>query len=306
MHTRECATACSLSAGGAARALAACARCAALIGVGLCFTEVHCASDTALFLGARPCSDVPAVVASNGVRVCAHANAPPRAFSRHVTHHARLWRLRDAPRWLESVPGLPKPTAPAIRPFPSTHCRALTCQPRPPKSSRRSRVGTHERATRCSHSGVGAARARAACARRVALVGVGPRPTKARCTSEAALSHGARSYSDVPAAASSEQPAFACAHTQMRHCVLSLGRRRSTCACGVRALRALVGVGSCLTEAHCASETALFLGARPCSDVSDVAANGVRVCAHANAPPRALSRQEAQHVRLRLARAAPR
>ena len=237
MHTRECATACSLSAGGAARALAACARCAALIGVGLCFTEVHCASDTALFLGARPCSDVPAVVASNGVRVCAHANAPPRAFSRHVTHHARLWRLRDAPRWLESVPGLPKPTAPAIRPFSSTHCRALTCQPRPPKSSRRSRVGTHERATRCSHSGVGAARARAACARRVALVGVGPRPTKARCTSEAALSHGARSYSDVPAAASSEQPAFACAHTQMRHCVLSLGRRRSTCACGVRALR---------------------------------------------------------------------
>ena len=48
--------------------------------------------------------------------------------------------------------------------------------------------------------------------------------------------------------------------------------------------------------------------ARPCSDVPAAASNaaGVRVCAHANAPTRALSREEAQHTRLRRARAAPR
>ena len=54
---------------------------------------------------------------------------------------------------------------------------------------------------------------------------------------DTSLSLCARPRSDVPAAASNEQPAFACAHTQARHRAHSLGRRRSTRTCGARALR---------------------------------------------------------------------
>ena len=372
----------SLSGGGAARALAACARRAALVGVGPCPMEAHCASETALSLGARPCSDVPAAASNEQLAcACAHSErATARSLSREEAQHARLRRARAAPRWLESVHALWKPTAPARRPSPSVHGRAPTCQPRPPTSSWLARVRKRTRHRALSLSGGGAARALAACARRAALVGVGPCPMEAHCASETALSLGARPCSDVPAAASNEQPAFACAHTRTRHRALSLweeaqharlrraraaprwlesvhalwkptaparrpspsvhgraptcqprpptsswlahvrkqtrhrarslsggGAARALAACARRA--ALVGVGSCPMEAHCASETALSLGARPCSDVPAAASNEQLACACAHserATARSLSREEAQHARLRRARAAPR
>ena len=115
--------------------------------------------------------------------------------------------------------------------------RDLTCQPRPPTSSRCSRVRTRERATARSLSGGGAARALAACACLAVLIGVGPCLMEARCASETALSFGAQPSSDVSAAASNTQPAFECAHRRTCHRAISLGMWRSTRACGARAPR---------------------------------------------------------------------
>ena len=230
-----------------------------------------------------------------GVRVCAHVNAPPHALFREEAHHARLRRVRAAPRWLESTFVTWTPTAPATRPSPSVHGRALTCQPRPPTSSRRSRVRTRQRANARSLSRGGAPRALAAHARCSALAGVGPCPMKGDCASETALSLGARPRSDVPAAAPNMQLSCACAQGKAPPRALSLsggGAARALSACARRAL--LVGVGPCPMEAHRASETALSLGARPRSDVPAAAYNlqqaaFLRMCAGKSATARALS-----------------
>ena len=62
VRTAPTARALSLSGGSAARALATCARPAALVGVTPYPMEAYCASGTVFSLGARPCSDVPALV----------------------------------------------------------------------------------------------------------------------------------------------------------------------------------------------------------------------------------------------------
>ena len=62
--------ACAISGECAAHALATCARPAALVRVDPCLIEAHCASGTAVSLGARPCSDVRAP-ASNERVTCA-------------------------------------------------------------------------------------------------------------------------------------------------------------------------------------------------------------------------------------------
>ena len=180
-----------------------------------------------------------------------------------------------------------KPTEPARRPSPSVHVNDPTCQLRPP-------AGPNEQpAFACAHirtrqhelslSGGGAARALTARARCAALIGVDSWSLKANCAIETALSLGARPCSGVPAADSNVQPAFACALTQTRQHALSLRRGRSTRAYGARARRrALVGDGLCSMRAHCASETALSLGARPCSDALAMAPNEqpAFACAH--------------------------
>ena len=169
--------------------------------------------------------------------MCAHADATTRTLKREVTSQARLRRARPRPRCSESVRVLWKPATPSRWRSHSVRGRALTCQSRPPMSSRRARVRTRERATAHSLSGGDAASALAARARQAALFGVSPCPSEAHCAVESALSLGARSCTDVPAVASDEQPAFACAHTRTRHGALSLGRRRSMRACGVCAPR---------------------------------------------------------------------
>ena len=81
------------------------------------------------------------------LRMCARNNAISRVLSLGRRRNTRACGV-CAPRWLESVPALWKPSAPARRLSPSVHGHAPTCQPRPPtSSSRHSRVRTRERAT---------------------------------------------------------------------------------------------------------------------------------------------------------------
>ena len=108
VRTGERATARSLSRGGAARAFAAHARRAALVGLGPCPMKAEYAIETALSLSTKPMLRR----ASRGhqrpasVSVCAHANAPPRTLCRVVAQHARLRRAHAAPCRLESAHAL--------------------------------------------------------------------------------------------------------------------------------------------------------------------------------------------------------
>ena len=161
--------------------------------------------------------------------------------------------------------------------------RAPTCHPWPPTRSPLSR--DRARARHCARSllGGGAARALAVRARSAALVGDGSRATGAHCTSETALSLGARPCSDMLSTASNKQPAFACAHTRTCHWACSLSGGGAARALAPRArCTALVGVGPYPMEAHCASETVLSLSARPCSDVPSTASNEQPAFACAN------------------------
>ena len=171
-----------------------------------------------------------------GECVCVHANAPPRARSREEAQHARSRRACAAPPLL-GVGSCPiKAHCTSEADLFSVHGRALTYQPWPPTSSRRLRVRTLERATRFS---LGRRRSTRACGVRAPhrTGRSGTCSLEAHCAIETALFLGARTCSDVPAAASDDQPAFACAHTRTRYRALSHGRRRSTRACFVRALR---------------------------------------------------------------------
>ena len=172
--------------------------------------------------------------------MCASKKTPLRVLSLSLekAQHARMQRVRAAPRWLESAYVLWKPTAPARPPSPSVNGRGLTCQPRSPTRSRSSRVSTRDRASARSPSGGCAARALAACARRAALVEVGPYLTKPHSASESALSLGAQPCSNMPAAASNEQLSCACAQVIKRHCAYSLvlGGKRSMRMQRVRAM----------------------------------------------------------------------
>ena len=194
----------SLSGGIAARALPTCARPAALVRVGPYAMEPHCASGTAVSLGARPCSDVPAA-----------------AFKRAA--------------YLRTCASQTEQTA---------HALSL------------------------SLSGGIAACALPTCARPAALVGVGPCPMEAHCASRTAVSLGALPCSDVLALALTSREVGCACSALARTCALSLSggsaaRALATCA---RA-DALVGVGLYPKETHRARETAVFFGARPCSDV---------------------------------------
>ena len=131
---RHCAR--SLLGRGPARALATCARLAALVGVGPCPMAAHCASGMALSLGARPCSDMPAAASKRAayLRMCARKQTDPaRALSLSGGGAARAIARCARPASLVGVVHtLWKPTVPAGRPSPSVHSRAPTCQPRPP------------------------------------------------------------------------------------------------------------------------------------------------------------------------------
>ena len=212
-----------------------------LVRVSPCPKEAHCTSETALSLGARPCSNV----------LAAASNEEPAVAWEHTRTRHRVLSL-------------------------------------------------------------GRRRTKRACgvsATRAVLVAVDSCPMETYCARGTALSLGARPRSDVPAAASNEQPAFAWAHTRTRHRVLSIGRRRTTRGCRVRASRH-AGLGWSLSV-----ESPLRQRDGPlprCTAALRRASRGlqraasVRLGAHANAPPRALSREEAHHARMRRERDARR
>ena len=151
--------------------------------------------------------------------------------------HSRLRRARAPPRWLESAHVLRKHAVPARRPPPSVHGFASTCRPRPPTSSRRSRVRTRELATGRALS-LGRRRSKRACDacafrricwsrpivyERTLRQGDAPLP---RCTALLRRTiHGLQRAAGVRV----------CAHANTPLGVLSLGRRRSKRACGARA-----------------------------------------------------------------------
>ena len=174
VYARQNATALSLTGGGSSRALAARARCAALVAVGLCPYKKPLRQRDGPFplctAALRRASQ--GLKQEAGLRMCARKSATARSLSREEAQNTRLRRARAAPRCLESVRALWKPTAPARRPSPSMHGRALSCQPRSRISSRLARV-RKKNATARSLSGGGAARALTASARFAALVGVG-------------------------------------------------------------------------------------------------------------------------------------
>ena len=188
----------------------------------------HCASETALSSlhgRAQTCQPRPPT-SSRSSRVRARVHATARSLSgggaaRALAACARRVALVGVAHVLYNR------TAPSRRPFFSVHGRAPTCQPRPPTSRRRMLLRTRERVPARSLAGGGAPRALAACARHTALIGAGMFSMTTHCVSRTALSLVARSCSDVPAAASNEQSAFACAHTQVRHRVCSLSREMS-------------------------------------------------------------------------------
>ena len=197
--------------------------------------KAQCPSETALSLGARPRSDVPAAAPNMQLScACAQGKAPPRALSL---------------------------------------------------------------------SGGGAARALSACARRALLVGVGPCPMEAHRASETALSLGARPRSDVPAAAYNlQQAAFLrmCAGKSATARALSLGKRRSTRACGVRAPRCAgwrrpVPFGSPLHQRD-GPLPRCMAALRPASRGHHLAAF-LRMCARKSATARALSLERRRSTR---------
>ena len=123
------------------------------------------------------------------------------------------------------------------------HGCASACEPQTPNEQLicvRAQVRTAQTTRALSLSGGSAARALATCARPAALGGVGPYPMKAYCTSGTAVSCGARLCFGVRAANSkraADLRACASQNCANRARSLSLGRKRSTRACDVRAPR---------------------------------------------------------------------
>ena len=305
-HTRSRHCALSLSRGGGACALAACARRAALDVVGSCPSEESCTTERHLPLGVRPCSDVRAK-ASNEQPACACAHTRSRhcalSLSLEEVQHAR-WRCASAaPRWLESVHALRQPTAPAKRPSPSVHGRALTSQPRPPTSSRLALVRTRDHATtlalfreEAQHATRGVGTPRRAGGNRPMLF---RSPLRQRdrpflqCT--AVLRHASRCLQRAV-------DLRVCAHANAPLRYLSLGRRRNTRACGVRAPRC-AGCSRPMPFGRTLHQREVSI--LRCSTVLPRAsrglerAAGLRVCAHAIAPLRSLSLGRRRSMRTR-------
>ena len=129
---------------------------------------------------------------------------------------------------------------------PSARGRGVTYQLRPSRISRLLR-GARERGTALAVSREEAQFASLLRARRASLIVVGSCTRQGHCTNEWPLSFGVRSWCDVPAAASQNQPLSAC-HTQARHCARCLSGGGAVRKLVARARRAaLVVVGRCTT-----------------------------------------------------------
>ena len=240
MRTRDRATSRSPSGGGAARALATCARPAALVGVGPCPTEAHCSRETALSVvhGHAPTCQ-PRPPNEQTEFACAHTR------SRHLTLSLRKRRSTGAccdvraPRcagWSRSMP-YGSPLQQRDGPF----RRARPCSDMPAATSKRA-----DGVSVCAHTiapphALSQEEAQHARLRRVhapprwlALVHIPWKPTAPARRPPPSVHGRASACQSRP---SNEQTEFKCAHTRLRRRTLSLRRRLSTRACDVRAPR---------------------------------------------------------------------
>ena len=109
-NARACHCACYLLEGGAARALATRAHCAAMGVVGPPAIKSHCTSGGALPFAARPWRYVPGAASRTaGFRVANARRATALAISWEEPHYARLRPARAAPQWVRSVHAHEKP-----------------------------------------------------------------------------------------------------------------------------------------------------------------------------------------------------
>ena len=160
----------SVSGGGALCALAVCMRRAALVGVDSCPMEIHCASEMAPSLDARPCSDVPGAAASNEqpvlhVRTREHATAHshsgggvPRALAAHAhraalvgvgSYHIEAHRARETDISLGAWPCFDVPAAASDKQPAFAYAHMRTRHRRLPRERRRTTRACGVRAPRC-------------------------------------------------------------------------------------------------------------------------------------------------------------
>ena len=216
------------------------------------------------------------------------------------------------PRWLWSAHALGKITAPArplsfvVRPW--CDVPAVATQNQPAFALSR---GTRERATalavsreEAQHASLLRASADTRWLRSVHALG------KGHCTGQRPLSFGVRSWCDVPAVATHNQPAFAW-HAWAHHCARCLSDGGEAHEIAARASRAaLVVVAARTINGHCTGEKPLSIGARPRCDVPAVATQNQPLFASHGTRERAtaltVSREEAQHASLMRTRAVPR
>ena len=244
------------------------------------------ASKTAFFVGARPRSDVPAAASNRQVScVCAQETKRhhARSLSQEKAQHARAHAAYARRTALGGMGCCPMNGQLRQQDGPLRRCTAaLRRASRGLQQAGFLRMCARNQAPprALSLPGGGAERSLAKCARRAALVGVGSFPMEAHSASETALSLGARSRSHVPAAASNKLLSCACAQEKAQPRALSLSREGAARAQAAYARRAaLVGMGFCPKEAHCASETALSLGAPSRSVVPAAGSNKQLSCA---------------------------
>ena len=213
-------------------------------------------------VGARTWCDVPAA---------ASQNQPVFAWRARARHCALCLSEEGAARELAARAhhAMPVVVGPCGRGGHYTSERPLCFGARPwcavpavaPSTSRLSR-GMRECATSLAVSREEAQHASVLRARRAALVAVASRTRKGHCTGERPLSFGARTWCDMPAAASQNQPAFAW-HARARHCSRCRSREEAQHARFPRARRAaLVVVDLRTIRGHCTCKRPLFFGAR--------------------------------------------
>ena len=282
-HTHACHCSGCLSGGGETRKLAARARRAALVVIGLRTVEGYCTCKKPPSFGARPWCDVRAVP----------SNAQP-AFAWHARKRHCGGCLSGGGETRELVACVPcragcdklcavtghctggRPLSFGARPW--YDVRAVTYTVRPAFAWH-----AHKRHCGGCLSGRGKTRELEARARRAALALIGPRTIEGSCTGGTCLILGARPWCDVRAVASNAQPAFAW-HARKRHCAGCLSGGGETQELAARASRAaLAAIGPRDMKGHCIGERSLFFGAIPWCDVRAVTSNAQPAFAwHAN------------------------
>ena len=258
--------------GGAAHALAACARHAALVVVDPCTTKGHCTSERPLSFGERPCSDKPRPPTHSRLpHVRTRDRTTALALSLEEAQHgrARLPRRAGCGRLTHNE-----------RPVHQQEASLLLCKAvlRHASRGRQHTAGFHV----CAHAiaslrslSLSRTRSTRACRARLPRALAAPRwlwsthllrktTAPARSLPHSVQGSAATCQLRLPRKAGF----YVCAHAGAPLLTLSLERRRSTRASRACALAHAGWVAPRLTKGQCTGERPLSFGARPCCDVA--------------------------------------